>query len=137
MAELQRHIRLYMRKNNVGLKKYMYKSIYIYIYLSSILHILNIKSQIAPFRMTLFATTIIAVLIRSLHPEILFSLTHPELIRECAHTNSNVTVFICNKKYCCSDRIRRKATKAYKVIPIIFRRLFMNYGKKQSGLFTY
>lgn len=87
--------------------------------------------------MALFEMTIIVILVLSLHPKILFSLKHPELIRQCACKNSNVTVFIFNKKYSCPDRIRLKARKTYKVIQIIFRLLFGNYGKKPSGLFSH
>lgn len=78
--------------------------------------------------------TIIGVLVLSLPTEMLFSLVHPELRRQHTCKNSNVTVFIFNKKYSCPDRGRQKASKAYKVIHGIFR-VGSNYGKKKSGFF--
>lgn len=95
------------------------------------LYIPNIWSQTASFRMVLFETAITIVPVTGLHSEILFSLKHPELIRECAYKNSNATIYFQQEIELPWPVRLRTQEKAYKVFHSIFRRLLvtMERGK--------
>lgn len=100
------------------------------------LYIPNIWSQTASFRMVLFETTITIVPVLSLHSEILFSLKHPELIRECAYKKLKCNFIYFQQEIELPWPSKTENSESIRSISQYFQEVVGDYGKRQSGLFT-